>query len=477
MTNKGGKNDDDKTRRDLTRIEDLSEFLHPDDPDVDDKFGEFKINSNEPDDETLVDELPALPTDVAPSKPLENSLENSIDELNVEPNDELIEESSIDFEAQNTDEFSSEIFETTNDEEPNTEESLFEDSATDVLSTDIEENALDFSNEIIEETDFSNPEEANPTEDFSDNLLEEDNGDNVEKHSLDYQPEVNFDEVDENEDSTFSNPVEKLDEVNTFAQNFSYGQIQGGGNPPFSLVIRHLKFKEDAEDILIILREFGLVTDQNLAETEKALEIGALLVPQISEYSAIVLAHKFRRFDCDIEVGLSDEVHPSKSGDSNPRGLIKKENLHQNKNESYKKSENYTPAKDILVTTLPSLADYIIEQYVGVQTSFTVIDEEELNRLNHVQTQERSKATIQNYETELPSEFSSERAFKDYELAFQFLFQDLADQLKMKAHQEKANALLGLSYQLTSLPFEKNINGKNCFQIICSATLAVVRAE
>ncbi|MGZ3808709.1 MAG: hypothetical protein ACXVCE_11535, partial [Bacteriovorax sp.] len=38
----GHNNDDDDSRRDLTRIEDLSEFLHEDDPELELKFGEFE---------------------------------------------------------------------------------------------------------------------------------------------------------------------------------------------------------------------------------------------------------------------------------------------------------------------------------------------------------------------------------------------------------------------------------------------------
>jgi len=37
----GHNNDDDDDRKDLTRIEDLSEFLHEDDPDLESKFGDF----------------------------------------------------------------------------------------------------------------------------------------------------------------------------------------------------------------------------------------------------------------------------------------------------------------------------------------------------------------------------------------------------------------------------------------------------
>ena len=236
------------------------------------------------------------------------------------------------------------------------------------------------------------------------------------------------------------------------------------------MIIRNLKYADDAEDIITTLREFGLVTDQNLAVTQQALELGSLLVPQISEYSAIVLAHKLRRYDCDLEVGLADEVHPSKSGDNNPRGLLKKDSIRQNKTESYKKDDDETPIKEILLSTTSTLEGYIVKKYLGVQTSFTIVDEEELERLRYVQTTRRAETTFDNSETD-------ESAFKNYQHSFDLLFIDLSDQLKVRALKEKANALLGLNYQLTAMPFEKNQQGRNCYQLICSATLALVKAE
>ncbi|MGZ3810021.1 MAG: hypothetical protein ACXVCE_18195, partial [Bacteriovorax sp.] len=265
------------------------------------------------------------------------------------------------------------------------------------------------------------------------------------------------------------------DEVKTFAQNFSYGQIQGGGNPPFSVVIRNLKYEEEKEDIITLLSEFGLVDASTIEETKKALEVGSLLIPQISEYSAIVIAHKLRRYDCDIEMGLSDEVHPSKSGEQNPRGLMKKDSLRQNKVESYQKDAQDASAKDIIVTTTSTLVGHEIKKYIGVQTSFAIIDEEELERLKYVQKSKRANASLVDYMHDESSELTSERAFLDYQESFEHLFADLASELKTKAMKEKANALLGLNYQLTSLPMPKTNPSKTCYQLTASATLAIVK--
>ena len=118
-----------------------------------------------------------------------------------------------------------------------------------------------------------------------------------------------------------------------------------------------------------------------------------------------------------------------------------------------------------------------MEKYLGVETCFAIIDEDELERLKFVQQSLRSNTQLENYETEDGHNFSSEKAFKDYQSSFDFIYADLCNQLKVKAMKLKANSLLGLNYQLTALPFEQNKYGKNCYQLTCTATLAVVSAE
>lgn len=450
----GHNNDDDDDRKDLTRIEDLSEFLHEDDPELESKFGDFDSSYQKADGTTVET------TEVTDGLELNSDL-NSIDDLDEAP--PSLPETPEDLQVDQTEDLI---------EMPLEDENVFEteaeaatDSSFDFGNSETEAESESIFNEFSEETPF----QTDSSEATFENSFNEET-----EQSSDLFPETYSD--DEIEQPAPSKP-ERFEEVKTFAQNFSYGQIQGGGNPPFSLVIRNLKFEDDKESIITLLSEFGLVNAQNQTETEKALELGQLLIPQISEYSAIVLAHKFRRFDCDIEMGLSDEVHPSKSGDSNPKGLVKKDSLRQNIVEHYRKDEEQAPAKEILLTTTAQLEGYIIKKYIGVQTSFAIVDEDELERLKFVQEQNRSKATLHEYSPEESEQLSSERAFIDYKSSFDYLFVSLAEELKTKAQKEKANALLGLNYQLRPLPFEKNANGKNCYQLTASATMAIVAPE
>lgn len=458
----GHKNDDDDDRKDLTRIEDLSEFLHEEDPDLESKFGDFNQSYHKADgtstgvlesgglsltDLTDLDESPPelpVPQESSEESSEEPSFESSFESASLEtPAEETLFEEPPSMEDLPAAEETAELHENFSFEETNLEDTPLEE-------TPLEEMNLD---------------EAAPAETFGEEAsFEESSFDDQQLPSMDQSPvEIS--------------PPERFEEVKTFAQNFSYGQIQGGGNPPFSIVIRHLKYEEDKESILSVLSEFGLVTEQNHDETMRALNLGSLLIPQISEYSAIILAHKLRRFDCDLEVGLSDEVHPSKSGEQNPKGLVKKDSLRQNIAESYQKTEETTPAREMIISTTSQLEGYVIKKYIGVQTSFAIVDEEELERLKFVQQQARANHELHDYHPEESDDLSSERAFLDYKSSFDYLFVTLAEELKSKARKEKANALLGLNYQLQSLPFEKTSSGKNCYQLTASATMAWVTPE
>jgi uncharacterized protein YbjQ (UPF0145 family) len=401
---------------DLTRIEDLSEFLHSEDSDMDSLFE--NLSSSEPESEkTQVSEL-----DLTSDEPI---VFESIEET---------PEEEITFETSSLDEVS---FET------------LPDTDLGFMSTEIEEDQ----------------EEATVLEDFSE--IEEE-AEEKEEDSYSYTDETPTQEI-------YTNTSEKFEDVKTFAQNFSYGKTSlKGGNPPYTIIARHIKYQDDADDIINLLTEFGLINDQNMNDTQRAIEMGSLIIPQISEYTAIVIAHKLRRFDLDLEVGLSDEIHPSKSGEVNPKGLLKKENLKQNRTESLNLKELSTSIKDIIVATTASIPGYFVEEYIGVQTVFSIFEEAELEKLQYVEKSQREKSELFDYNS---SDLSTERAFQEYQNSFALLYDDLANQLKQKAFKQNANALLGLTFQLSPLQFERSHTRVNAYQITCSATLAIVGKE
>jgi uncharacterized protein YbjQ (UPF0145 family) len=253
--------------------------------------------------------------------------------------------------------------------------------------------------------------------------------------------------------------------VQNFANNFSYSSPPTGGNPPFSIIIKNLKFSEDVESILIFLKEYQIITPESEEDYKKSMSYGFLLIPQISEYLAILLTHKLRRFDIDIEIGLSDQIHPSKSEEYNPRGLTSRTHLSQNKSDHHVMSRDQITPEQMLVTTTGTFVGHKIEKYLGIETAFRIIDSDDLDRLHFIQQSlNGSLDFLGNQE---------KNDYLDFTNNFHQIYTDLINELKEMAFQKSANSLLGLSFTLTPFLSEKNLT-QNKYQLSCTATLAFI---
>lgn len=442
----------DGESKDLTRLEDISEFLHQEDQDLDDKFSIFDGPS---------------PKEIEEEESI--SLDDVLPEFN-EPSDALDEESRAiditnDYDDVLPDELSDSSFSLSSD----TDSELPSDFTSDYLAQNPDAN------------ESANEEVLESIADVELPLYSDDSPSTTGEFESPETTEVpEIPEIPIFREAPQVNNSERFLDVKSFAQNFSYGKSSGvGGNPPFSLIARNIKYKEEADDILILLSELGLINSQNEKDIERSLELGSLLVPQISEFTAIVLAHKLRRFDLDLEVGLTDEIHPSKSGETNPRGLIKKENIRQNKSERQNLSELATSIDDILMTTSQTLTGYKVHEFLGVKSTFAIVEEAELEKLQYVQKTMREKSAlieIDKNENDHDAH-TSEKAFRDFNDSFLMIFDDLLMQLKQKAYTHKANSLLGINYQVSPMPFDRINNRVNAYQVTCSATMATVTKE
>ena len=143
--------------------------------------------------------------------------------------------------------------------------------------------------------------------------------------------------------------------------------------------MKNIKYLEDVEDIRIILKEHGLLDQKNEKEIEQGLSHGSILISHISEYAAIYLAHRLRRFDVDVSMGPSEELHPTESYEHDARGLISKENMKQNQIESV----DFTKAdvSKIILATTPEVEGYKILRHIDVITEHSIIEEEELEAI------------------------------------------------------------------------------------------------
>ena len=386
----------------MTRIEDLGEYLH---------------ELNQEDEESTSfepSELPDLPTE-------ETDFSTNEFGSSEENNFESVEEEST---------FGS------------SEESSFTSEET----TDF--GATDFGS-----SDFSAPEEIPQEDPFA---IEDVSpfSDNVQTSGADLlptpepEPEPFYEEGPEvTPEPTYSKPSgpsykapENFDDLKKFVENTSITGMSAEGNPSFSVLLKNIRYTEDVNDILALMKELNLLSDPE-EQIRQRLMRGHLLVPRISEYAAIYLAHKLRRFDIDIQVGLSDEIHPPKHQEAPETGLVSKHTLYQNQTHHFHFDDPKLEIGQIIIAATPNLEGHQVIRYLGVASEHKMLD-------GHIVEDENS--------SEIPRYYS-----------------ELAQKLKAHALKANANAVIGLNYQLTPLPSEYGMSGSK-YRLSCTGNLVWV---
>lgn len=233
---------------------------------------------------------------------------------------------------------------------------------------------------------------------------------------------------------------ETFEDLKKFAESSSFTGMGAEGNPSFSVLVKNVRYIEDVNDILTLLKELKLMSDSE-EQVKNRLMRGHLLVPRISEYAAIFLAHKLRRFDIDIQVGLSDEIHPPKHQEAPETGIVSKFNLYQNQTHHFHFDDPKLELSQIIIAATPSLEGHQVIRYIGVASEHKMLD-------GHIVEDEASE--------EVPLHYS-----------------ELAQKLKAHALKAHANAVVGLNYQLTPMPSEYGISGHK-YRLTCTGNLVWV---
>jgi uncharacterized protein YbjQ (UPF0145 family) len=418
---------------DLTRLEDLSEYLHEEDPEADELLKE----EDPPED---------FPPEFTSDEPSEEEGPPDFGSPEKEPDEAFPSEEEVNFQESSYEEDPPEF-----GEPSDAGESSFEETS-------------DSQDSSFEETPDSQDSSFEETPDSQDSSFEEDDG----QWQVETAPEVEDNEVDTDQETFAPLPEEEVpqdvqensapqdfippqddplppkeeiplasagppktyehfQEVKSFAENMVQTKLGSGANPPYSLIIREIKSKADANAIFGLLEEHGFVSPQNKKGFEIGLEQNNLLVSHISEFSAIYIAHKIRRHCYQILFGLSDELRPSKHYEPSPLGQVGRDSIYQDK--SFEEDlEKISQDGPIIITNSPILEDYKIMRYLGIATEHAVVDHSSIISDSEEETEES-----------LPS------GLKD-------LYDSLALKLKPLARAQKGNAIVGVNYQLTPLP-------------------------
>lgn len=392
-----------ENKKDLTRIEDLAEYLH-----------DLEASEETSFETPLTEDIPEAPfSEDTPSElPPENIDFNST-------------ESTTDFNSD--DPFSATIEET---------------SSENSFQADLEQNIETNTTSAIEETSlFDEPaKEFHLDESISTNFAPETSfTDPFESSPEEIKPLEISKPAKPQETETYKMP-ENFGDLKTFSENTSFTGEGTEANPSFSVLIKNVKYTEDVEDILSLLKEFKLIADTE-EQTKSRLMRGSLLIPRVSEFAAIYLAHKLRRFEIEIQMGPSDEIHPPKHQEKPEIGIVSKFNLYQNKIHAFRFDDPKLELSQIIVSATASLDNHQIVRYVGVASEHKILEDYSV-------------------ENETSDEIS-------------FHYQDLAQKLRAHALKMNANAVVGLNYQLTPIPSELGIQGHK-YRLSCTGNLVWV---
>ena len=280
---------------------------------------------------------------------------------------------------------------------------------------------------------------------------------------------------------------ENLGEINSFGNNISYGNFTTEGNPPFSIIIKELKYYEDITSISQVLQELKIIKDENIDEIKTNLERGQLLIPRLSEYAAIILCHKLRSFDVEILMGLTEEISPPKSYQSNDRGLTNKATILSNKTFHKTNAENLTKI-NILTSTLPTMEGYRIKQHLGVishseNISSLKLRESEIEDeiLSRVETEEKNK--IEELRLRRENQLASKSFYHDVDEIYKNdprfksnneldkVYQGLVEKIKQKALTNEANGVLGINFSVTPVALEQYLETGPQYQVLCTGNM------
>lgn len=470
---------------DITRIEDLADFNHDEEdeediPSLEDMASEMGLS-----------DLPDLP-----SENLGDPEEDFPTELPPEVSDQLEDQPENELEDEFADEFESSQFESSFD-------SALDENDSEVPSYDFSETSLE-ENEEFENTQgyLDEPEqeiEPEPETAWKPELTNA--GFTATKLSssqltpeaeLVPEEEPEFTKTEMTKTEIEHQPIESwkepepLEDLTHFAKEQLHIDYSAEGNPPFSIIVKNLRYYEDIEGILDVLTEFNLA--DNRESMRENLAHGQVLIPRLSEYVAIIICHKLRVFDCEILMGLTEEIHPPKSYESQDRGLITKKVLNQNKRHHFQ-AKDLLDNSLVMTTTLNQIEGHVVKKHIGVITHSTVLNATDLNKSSQLEDEiidniapedqrriSRLRLKRENYlasqsEPDYLRDITVRPSVQKQNYNLDSIYKDLLEEIRVKAIEEKANGVIGINFTITPISIDSYLEGGAQYQVVCSGNL------
>lgn len=498
---------------DITKIEDLVDFNHDEEdeediPSLEDMASELGLSdlpdlpSEDTNEEDLSETENDFPTELPPevNEELDSSFDSSFESsfessaesfgysdegdsdegLSNEDSTDEMEPAQEDFSAQQEsfDDFETEPAEPESESESESEPEVQELSEADPSEPETEWKPeltnTDYTSSRLTSTRLVPEEELTSKDDFQFEASSPETKTEITKTKIDYDPV-----------ETWSEP-EPLEDLTHFAKEQTHVDYSAEGNPPFSIIVKNLRYYEDIDGIIEVLREFNLTSDED--SMRENLTHGQVLIPRLSEYVAIILCHKLRVFDCEILMGLTEEIHPPKSYESQDRGMITKKVLNQNKRHHFK-AKDLLDNSLVMTTTLNQIEGHIVKKHIGVITHSTILNSTDLNKSSQLEDE-----IIDNISTEDQRRISKLRLKRENYLASQSdpdylrditegptvqkqkygldsVYKDLLEEIRVKAIEEKANGVIGINFTITPISIDSYLDGGAQYQVVCSGNL------
>lgn len=289
----------------------------------------------------------------------------------------------------------------------------------------------------------------------------------------------------EEENQKWKRP-EDFNEVNQFVENLSYGDMSSDANPPYSVIIKNLKYQEDIEDICNVLIENNFLPKDKEEEIRQSISRGQILIPRISEFAAIMLAHKIRQYDVELLVGLTEEVHPPKNYQSNDKGLSSKASLLRNK-KIFHSIKKQIEDDSIITSTLPYIDNYQILKHMGIITHTKLLD------LSELETQIEEKIINELIPVKFKETLQEKQIISANQLASQsmtttdvdftqpishlkrksldHLYSELVEEMKLKINEPTVNGIIGINFSITPINIDQYLSRGPKYQIVCSGNM------
>lgn len=170
----------------------------------------------------------------------------------------------------------------------------------------------------------------------------------------------------------------EFDDVREFGEKLAIGSSHMEAAPAFSVLATNASGKF-SEKVISEIRDVLTADDYGIRFEDVAiqLEVGKLLVPQISEFAAIMLAQKLRDVVDDIQLDLANEIYQSSAaemGMPNDSYRVDSEHFHQHREEIHNIDAEPKSENDLFSTTLSEVSYFEVTRVLSAVTVSAVIE-------------------------------------------------------------------------------------------------------